>query len=61
MQLHKCLNPQAVVAVLPMVGEETRMKMIWSGQDDAQEWQTTCAVLLSREGTDDEQQIQITI
>lgn len=32
-----------------MVWEETRTKMIWNGQDDVQEWQAKCAVLLSKE------------
>ena len=35
--------------------------MIWSGQDDAHEWQVTCAVLQSKEETDDEHQYDFTI
>ena len=54
MQPRKCQSPQAVVVALPMVGAETRMKMIWNGQDDVQKWQATCAVLLSKEGIGDE-------
>ena len=61
MRLRRCQNLLAVVAALPMVGEEARMKMIWSGQDDAHEWQATCAVLLSKEETDDEHQNNFTI
>ena len=49
MQLHNCQNLQAFVVALPMVWEETRTKMIWNGQDDVQEWQAKCAVLLSKE------------
>ena len=61
MQLRRCQNLLAVVAALPMVGAETRTKMIWNGQDDAPEWQATCAVLLSKEETDDEYQNYFTI
>ena len=54
MQLRRCQNLLAVVAALPMVGEGTRTKMIWTGQDDVQEWQAKCAVLLSKEEIGDE-------
>ena len=54
MQLHKCQNLQAFVVALPMVWVETRTKMIWNGQDDVQEWQAKCAVLLSKEKIGDE-------
>ena len=50
---------QALYTVV--VGEEIRMKMIWNGQDDAHEWRAICAVLLSKEETDDEQLNQFTI
>ena len=54
MQLRRCHNLLAVVVALPMVGEETRTKMIWNGQDDVQECQAKCAVLLSKEEIGDE-------
>ena len=37
------------------------MKMIWNGQDDAHELQVICAVLLSKEETNDEHQNYFTI